>query len=105
MKFGKKKVLDKITLAFVPLLPFLVLIAPYSFLSQVVIVNLLGCSGTNIFTIIFWILIGVGDIILSIFLVKKIIKENKAFTIAYIVIAAVLIILLTYFTCSIMMFK
>ncbi len=105
MKFDKKRFFDKLALMFVPLLPFLVLIAPYSFLSQVVIVNLFGCLGTNIFTKIFWGLIFVGDAILSMFLAKKIIKDNKTFRIVYMAITIMIVLLLTWFTCSIMMFK
>ena len=85
------KTIKKIAVLLTPLLVFVILFIPYHWANQQFIVEWLGCGcpiidesgnmienyfSANDFTAIFWLLVSTCTTVISVFLSKKILKEN-----------------------------
>ena len=107
MKINTKTIL----LLAVPILMLFVLVVPYKYANQEVIVEWLGCGCTqldesgnliennfnaNDFSRVFWAVIAVVATVISFFVSKKAINENKLIRIAYVALTFVLSSVLSY---------
>lgn len=81
--------LKNILILFVPLLMFPVLFVPYDWVNQAYIVKQFGCGcqpsfNANDFTALFWLFISLGVTAISVFLSKKMPKEQIWLRIIYV---------------------
>lgn len=103
-----------------PLLLFAILLIPYSFLNQHVIVDWLGCGcptvdasgnmveprfNANDFTALFWFCISVCVTAVSAFLSKRIVSERKYIRILYVVGMLFLSLFIASRFCQMMMWS
>ena len=110
----------KIFLLCLPPLLLIICLVPYSWINQHFIVKWLGCGcptidefgnlvenrfSANDFTNMFWSLISIISILLSILLSKKIFKGNLIFRVLYIISIFVISISISYQFIQMMMWK
>lgn len=108
-----------VALLLAPLLLFLVLLVPYSWLNRNYIVEWFGCGcpttdelgeivpsfNANDFTEIFWLFISVCVTGISVFLSRKIPKEKMWLRVIYVIGMLVVSLVMTYQFCQMMMWR
>ena len=114
------KSMKTIAILLTPLLLFAILFIPYSLANQHFIVDWLGCGcpvideagnmvennfNANDFTALFWLVISVCVVAISVFLSKKIQKEKMWFRVLYIVGMLLISLVITYQFCQMMMWN
>ena len=112
------KSMKTIAILLTPLLLFAILFIPYSLANQHFIVDWLGCGcpvideagnmvennfNANDFTALFWLVISVCVVAISVFLSKRIQKEKMWFRVLYIVGMLLISLVITYQFCQMMM--
>ena len=112
------KSIKTIAILLTPLLLFAILFIPYILANQYFIVDWLGCScpvideagnmvennfNANDFTALFWLVISVCVVAISVFLSKRIPKEKMWFRVLYIVGMLFISLVITYQFCQMMM--
>ena len=105
------KSIKKAAILLTPILLFAILLVPYSFLNQYLIVDLLGCGcpvideagnmvensfNANDFTALFWLFISVCVTVISVFLSKIISKEKVWLRVLYVIGMLLISLLITY---------
>ncbi len=114
------KSIKKIAVLVAPLLLFAVLLVPYSWANQQLIVEWFGCGcpvvdeagnmvennfNANDFTALFWLFISICATVISVLLSKRIPKEKIWFRVLYIVGMFLVSLLIAYQFCQMMMWK
>ena len=114
------KSVKRIAVLATPLLLFVILLVPYSWANQQIIVQWLGCScpvmdefgnmvennfNANDFTAIFWLFISICATVISVFLSKRIPKDKIWLRVLYIVVIFLTSILISHQFCQMMMWK
>ncbi len=114
------KSVKRIAVLATPILLFVILLVPYSWVNQQIIVEWLGCScpvidefgnmvennfNANDFTAIFWLFISICATVISVFLSKRIPKDKMWLRVLYIVIIFLTSIFITSQFCQMMMWK
>ena len=114
------KSMKTIAILLTPLLLFAILFIPYSLANQHFIVDWLGCGcpvideagnmvennfNANDFTALFWLVISVCVVAISVFLSKRIQKEKMWFRVLYIVGMLLISLVITYQFCQMMMWN
>ena len=117
MKPDKNTSIKNILVFFVPVLPFLVLLVPYSLVKQWLIVDWLGCGcpkldefgnvitpdfNANDFTTLFWLFITICATVISVFLSKRIPRDKKLLKVLYVAGIFVISLFISYQFCQIM---
>ena len=114
------KSMKTIAILLTPLLLFAILFIPYSLANQHFIVDWLGCGcpvideagnmvennfNANDFKALFWLVISVCVVAISVFLSKRIPKEKMWFRVLYIVGMLLISLVITYQFCQMMMWN
>ena len=114
------KSMKTIAILLTPLLLFAILFIPYSLANQHFSVDWLGCGcpvideagnmvennfNANDFTALFWLVISVCVVAISVFLSKRIQKEKMWFRVLYIVGMLLISLVITYQFCQMMMWN
>ena len=120
MKPIENELIKKLAILTTPLLLFVILPIPYSWVNQRFIVEWFGCGcpkldefgnminpdfNANDFTALFWLFVSICATVISVFLAKQIPKEKMWLRILYVVCIFVVSLLISQQFCQMMMWK